>query len=297
MPVIIAKMEQAPSDFSQISGFYGPGAWAAWVITMIASWIPLIQGDDTHNLHFLGYALYTNWAAIDLLRHINRVPGHNDDLLAVEQARLENIVASVAVLIVGIFQAVGQMLVYFYMIPFKSTSSKCPSLARGMYLSLGTVLPLCMICSGPLSYSQLEAFETTMGVFFFPFGTTCIAGLSASVASYVLHNISSPRFGFYHHRMFGYFTYLVAYCVIVMTLCIVSIKAVTKESWEAVSRSTRPAARCYFVPCAPQRIGEWDQAFSLLVALVLFLYEFGPGMVRAVKGIQAVYITWLPAAW
>jgi hypothetical protein len=97
--------------------------------------------------------------------------------------------------------------------------------------------------------------------------------------------------------MFGYYIYMVAFTVMAITLSISSSNAMMEESREAYSRGTQPAARCYFVPCAPQRIGEWDQAFSLLVALVLFLYEFGPGMVRAVKGTQAAYITWLPAAW
>ncbi|CAN9142400.1 unnamed protein product [Alternaria alternata] len=82
MPVLPARPEQVPPDFSHISGFYGPGAWAAWVITMVASWIPVTQGDYTHNLHFIGYALYTNWAAIDLMRQLNRVLGDQVDLSA-----------------------------------------------------------------------------------------------------------------------------------------------------------------------------------------------------------------------
>lgn len=56
--------------------------------------------------------------------------------------------------------------------------------------------------------------------------------------------------------------------------------------------------RCVFVPCTLQDIEEWDQAFSLLAALFLALYEFGPKIVRvAKKGIQSVYRTWMPAAW
>ncbi|CAN9186137.1 unnamed protein product [Alternaria alternata] len=109
MPVIVAKMEHASPDFSQISGFYGPGAWAAWVITMVASWIPVIQGDYAHNLHFIGYALYTNWAAIDFTYQINRDLGDKSDFSAAKQVRLENTIASIAVMNVGTCQAVGQM--------------------------------------------------------------------------------------------------------------------------------------------------------------------------------------------
>ena len=48
-----------------ISGFYGQGAWAAWLIILISSWIPMLRDDYTHNVHFIAYALYTNWAAMN----------------------------------------------------------------------------------------------------------------------------------------------------------------------------------------------------------------------------------------
>jgi hypothetical protein len=59
------------------------------------------------------------------------------------------------------------------------------------------------------------------------------------------------------------------------------------------TRDILPPKRCYFVPCAPQGIGEWDQAFSLLVAIFLFLYEFGYRMVHVARNpIQTVRETW-----
>jgi uncharacterized BrkB/YihY/UPF0761 family membrane protein len=33
---------------------------------------------------------------------------------------------------------------------------------------------------------------------------------------------------------------------------------------------------CYFMPCAPQNIKEWDQAFGLLIGIIVFLFEVGP---------------------
>jgi hypothetical protein len=53
-----------------VSSFYGPGSWAAWCIIRITSWIPIIQNDYSHNFHFISYALYTNWAAVDALRQL-----------------------------------------------------------------------------------------------------------------------------------------------------------------------------------------------------------------------------------
>ncbi|ORY14426.1 hypothetical protein BCR34DRAFT_646411 [Clohesyomyces aquaticus] len=37
---------------------------------------------------------------------------------------------------------------------------------------------------------------------------------------------------------------------------------------------------CFMMPCAPQSISEWDQAFALFLGLVMFLYETGPAWRR-----------------
>ena len=55
-------VEYCLTDFQDldISGFYGPGAWMTWCITMVASWVTVLLGDYSQNLHFIVYALYTN---------------------------------------------------------------------------------------------------------------------------------------------------------------------------------------------------------------------------------------------
>ncbi|KAH3957236.1 hypothetical protein HBH70_231450 [Parastagonospora nodorum] len=58
---------QAPT----VNSFYGPGSWAAWCIVLITSWLPIIQDDHSHNLHFISCALYTNWAAVDAFRQLS----------------------------------------------------------------------------------------------------------------------------------------------------------------------------------------------------------------------------------
>jgi hypothetical protein len=282
MPVIVTKMEQAPPDFSQISGFYGPGAWAAWIITMVASWIPVIQGDYTHNLHFIGYALYTNWAAIDFIRQVNRDPGDNSDCSAAKQARLENTIASIAVMNVGTCQAVGQMLVYIYIVEYKSTRNQRLSAVRRMYLSVGSILPLCMICFGSLSYYELEIGVSICLVF----GILIVACVAASVAAHALGGHSSPR-SIPPHITFHIYLVIMLVVVILSTL---PNYTRWRGTHEVYLECMLPGARCYFVPCAPQSIGEWDQAFTLLVALVFFLYEFGAGMFRLVRSGAAVLV-------
>jgi hypothetical protein len=107
-------MDQPTSDVNYISGFYGPGAWAVWVITMIASWISLIQNDYKHNLHFIAYALYTNWAAIDFMRKIAEIPNVKSISKEADTAWLENIAASSAVIYTGVGQAIIQVQICFF---------------------------------------------------------------------------------------------------------------------------------------------------------------------------------------
>jgi len=59
-------------DFQTLSvnGFYGPGAWAAWCVTLIASWAPILRDEYTHNLQYITYAMYMNAAAIDVFRNV-----------------------------------------------------------------------------------------------------------------------------------------------------------------------------------------------------------------------------------
>ena len=282
MPVLVTKMEQAPPDFSQISGFYGPGAWAAWVITMVASWVPVMQGDHTHNLHFIGYALYTNWAAIDFIRQVNRDPGDNSDCSAAKQARLENTIASIAVMNVGTCQAVGQMLVYIYLVAHKSTPSRHLSAVRRMHLSVGATLPLCIMCFSSLSYYELDINVLMCAIL----GLCIVAMFTAGVAGYALGDLLSPG---------PDFSFITFNFYIVMMVCVGMLHAVFsyttgRAAHVAYLRCMLPSPRCYFVPCAPQRIGEWDQAFTLLVALVFFLYEFGVGMFRLVRSGAAVLV-------
>ena len=60
-------MSDSAVEFGPVSAFYGPESMTAWGITLFASWIPMNLKGSGCNLHHIEYALYTNWAAIDLL--------------------------------------------------------------------------------------------------------------------------------------------------------------------------------------------------------------------------------------
>lgn len=274
-------MGQASFDSIQISGFYGPGAWAAWVITMLASWIPLLQGDYTHNLHFIVYAVYTNWAAIDLIRYSSQAfPQDEHDLSDIDQTRLDNMTASFAVVRIGVYQAVWQMLICHRFVATRRSHSKHPSTARRIFLAIGAVIPLSVACSAVLNYSQPN-FVSFLLVACLVFGICAVAWTACELLW--PHSLFT---GFYPLNQFPYTELFFGMIIPLLTFCLVFVINHREDYFRARLTPTR----CYFVPCAPQGIGEWDQAFSLLVALFLFFYEFGSHALRIIrKGIKILF--------
>lgn len=67
--------------FTQVSRFYGPGAWAAWFLAICASWYSLTPWGSKTALGLLIWLLPLNASAIDHLRHIHtlrRLKGSSD---------------------------------------------------------------------------------------------------------------------------------------------------------------------------------------------------------------------------
>ncbi|KAJ6124696.1 hypothetical protein N7471_012013 [Penicillium samsonianum] len=72
-PVYLAVTSEPPDvlGIGNVSGFYGPGSWAAWFLSIVASWWRLIRASeerfDPNKWLFL---LGTNWAAVGLFREV-----------------------------------------------------------------------------------------------------------------------------------------------------------------------------------------------------------------------------------
>lgn len=66
----MADVDTDPGRIDQVSGFYGPGAWASWVVVIIWSWLAIMNGEMTLSHDSVAHLLYTNWAAVDLLRQL-----------------------------------------------------------------------------------------------------------------------------------------------------------------------------------------------------------------------------------
>ena len=279
--MIIPRVIQLSPESMQVSGFYGPGAWAAWIITMFASWIPLLQADYTHNLHFIGYAMYTNWAAIDLIRHgIPAPPLDQHDLSDQDRARFENIAASIAVVQLGVYQVVMQLSVCHNRLHRMSQADRSLEARRRLILSIGAVLPLSMGLHA-LARSSISAFNWAL------LYICCIQGFL-----FVGFNAWQLLLPIEYKR--NTVLNVVILCdYLILSLGFVAYSRVSATvDWRRDHIASLPE-QCYYVPCAPQGIGEWDQAFSLIVALFLFLYEFGYDIFRIGREVlQGMWTIW-----
>jgi hypothetical protein len=122
-----------PLGISKVSGFYGPGAWAAWFLTIVASWVGGIHGTkkkvDVNTALFL---LGANWAAVDVFRSIHALRSLRSDQLdyTIEFSKgMGNYAAAFTVTFWGVFIALLQMCLVF-------------SEERARMLIVGLVLPL-----------------------------------------------------------------------------------------------------------------------------------------------------------
>ena len=266
-------MTESSPDYSQISGFYGRGTGAAWAITLFASWIPIWRNDWKYNLHYHSYALYTNWAAIDLLRQMWRADLHGS-FREMENAHLQSFFAALAVVRVGLFHAYLQIQSCRSALRDKDAATGLDIRERKRCILIGLLLPFFVSTLvlpffhnkmadhgwfgwfGGLSYTALTAVAVTIGFIMSGWVMLCWDNEDHLLGS---------SFNFYT-SLYLLLPYLV---------------------WGTFGHSEIVAENlCSVIPCAPQAIGEWDQAFSLVVALFFFFYEFGNGAVQSMRAFQ-----------
>lgn len=152
-----------PLGISRVNGFYGPGTWADWFLTILASWYRLISNDKKRiDPNTWLYLLATNWAAIDLLRHTRIWEGLLDHGSATEfsEKKLGSIAAAMMLTWWGIFH--GMMQLTFSM---KDLGAENPRRQRGyrtITVAIGLLVPIVSLC---VSVCKLDTF-----VFLNPFG-------------------------------------------------------------------------------------------------------------------------------
>jgi hypothetical protein len=74
-PPIFLQVTTSGSDplgMNQVSGFYGPGAWSAWILTIIGAWWTLFRARSKRfDLNTWLFLFVLNWVAIDIFRGLH----------------------------------------------------------------------------------------------------------------------------------------------------------------------------------------------------------------------------------
>ena len=151
LPITTAAPD--PLGISEVSGFYGPGAWAGWFLTLAAAWCRLGRGSkakiDTNTWLFL---IGTNWAALDLVRSIAKTRSfEGNETTSKEMGRIG---ASFTVLWWGTAHALAQLIISNVL---NDTAGAPPALLRRIVtLLIGLVFPSIALCVALFTMLQYE---------------------------------------------------------------------------------------------------------------------------------------------
>ncbi|KAH7091922.1 hypothetical protein FB567DRAFT_588242 [Paraphoma chrysanthemicola] len=308
--VSIAKSPASSSDpfgIDNVSGFYGPGAWAAWILTLLTSWIVLLVNSNGHNWYFFTYLLYINWAAIDMLGQMRRF---HDAQSPTEQCRMFGpLSASLAVVSWGVLHATLQIA---YTVFRPSTAFRIRGriaamnhVRTAMLLSMGAILPffagytffitlhnvnISDIVASTATAKEFPSGEHQIPAFYWhsvsmtavPGQTIADAvlltegfGTSVLIATGLIFSwvgFPTSKSSYFLMRLQTFAAKLYAIAIIAPTTAFSASHVVS-----FFMPDKRPEdIRSIFMPWSPQPISDLDQAFGLFIGLALAAYELAP---------------------
>jgi hypothetical protein len=278
-------VDAAQSASSQMSGFYGPGTWAAWILALASSVITVRKHHDDHAaLSLIPPILYVNWAAVDLLKHLD-----SEDLSLVASAT--------SITLLGVWY-----LFLIQLILRTHEDEGCVKCQRrtirgmsvvGFIVPFSALIAIILSTDGAMSIRKRDGINfvsNTTGYelfIFFIYVLVCFwyHALVAWRVACPQRPHSPKKFDtadrillwctFPYMVMQGpmYFEYVFEH--------VASLRGPSDYNWT-----------CTRVPCAPQRITELDQGFALCCGILIVVYEVGPGVMNFIrKQVEAVMRT------
>ena len=132
-----------PIGIAKVSGWYGPGTWAAWFLTIMGAWLGIFRASEAKvDGNTWSYLIGTNWAAADLLRYV-RLVSHGSTR-SEQMLLLGSYAAAFNITFWGLFHAVWQL--FWTCILFRKHKR---AKQRGRTLLAGLVLPsIALLASG-----------------------------------------------------------------------------------------------------------------------------------------------------
>jgi hypothetical protein len=263
-----------PFDLQQISGFYGPGAWAAFLLAVLSSWYSIrYRLRKISILTVISPILYINWAAIDLLRQSSK---HN--------VSPGPTVATVAVTYWGLWYLNLQCR---YVVQAElnnlsdSHSLSGAHRATKVLFHLGGVLPTIALamCVHRVDVAVAAFTAKHSGITLHADFTKALAKVRwwdyVTIVSTVISLVATPA-SVVTTVMFTNTRFLLCLVVHITSVSVTVWLLAGPYALLLAWAPSHTSISCFIKPCAPQSMGEWDQAFALLCGVVVFVYEVGP---------------------
>ncbi|KAF9692901.1 hypothetical protein EKO04_009036 [Ascochyta lentis] len=251
-----------PANIASVSGFYGPGAWSAWISSLASAWYTIItRPDASGSSDIVVTLLYTNWAAVDLLVKITSKP---------ENASYAAVAAATTITLWGSVHVIMQIAVCVTIIPAIE-----PPRRRLLLCVVGSFIPF--LASVWATWDTLIAYNTTAPPSTSPsqssdsdfwysdfddgYWTTCGFMFHGLILTLVCNHLWLVKPGFR---------------ALICSWCFIGSFALTVY----IGYQSSPG---FIKPCAPQSIHEPDQAFALLCGLAALVYQVGPDAWHRIK--------------
>lgn len=279
---LLHSNDESTAGVTQTSGFYGPGTWAAWILSMVSSLIALRREHDSHaTLVLIPPILYIQWSAFDLIK---QVYGYD--------VSLELVASSTGISTWGLW--------YLFCVQLMLTllNNDLSALAKGRmhYIALiGLISPFYAVLAGTIYVGP--AFNAEVGLPYKAVGTYFVPesiGWTPHLLNWFNHSVLlvihtglavcqatiALRPGL-RKRLLLRARRRVMICLTVFTCtCIVGtfVHAMVLFRTTPLREDDRNGLMlCLIKPCAPQSIKEPDQGFSLCLGLLLLIFE---GIIR-----------------
>lgn len=241
-----------PANVAAVSGFYGPGAWTAYICSLTSAWYTLLfRPEASGSSDLIVSLLYANWAAIDLLLHVTSKD---------PKTSYASVAAASTITMWALEQIVMQIAICAIMTPLSQPTK------RRLYLCVAGVL-----------VPSIAAVWLIWDMFIAKVPHSLPPGLHGSDLETWYDGLDedvSVVFGFNF------------YAAILVFVCnkVWSVRPGLRALLCSWGFSGLYALALYFGyqhspnfirACAPQGISEPDQAFALLCGLTALVYQVG----------------------
>jgi hypothetical protein len=274
-PVVVDANQIASS---QISGFYGPGTWAAWILALASSVIALRKHHNNHAaLNLIPPILYVNWTAIDLLERLHT-----------EEISHELVASAAGITLWGVWyltwvqfnlrthnddeclncrrRAIRAMCVVAFIVPFVAL--------------IATILRVHVAASNT-NFADRLLFKNTDKFNMIMFFMSIIACFRYHVL--VAWRVALPQRKYSPAKIDRFERVCLGVWVVCMNMLSLSYLVHTFLDSAELRDMKDYQWSCALKPCAPQSITESDQGFALCCGLFVFVYEIGPDVVNFCK--------------